>query len=437
MVKVTLDGTSIDHLVLDEDITVRVGRTDILHRGEPGAASLILYLDQWVDVGYKSLIEITEGNGGAGYGSGPYGAGPYGTGDSGGLRFSGRVTDTPTTWWEEHPDDPDRFMLGMRLQCVGPLGGWGRRRVGDEPWPAEPVADRAARIATLVGQPLIVQGGAPYVIARDVDSQPAIDLLEELAVDCSGWLFDHAGNTYLQSLEVRRIYDPQERWDDQATTWNGWEGTWDQQTGTAGTAAVTIRPNPDAVLFAPPLEVTSDLANHVRVYYGTEDEVTSEQPYIEFEDAGSLALYGPEDVRITTRLEDLAEAQLRAQLTLERGAWPQWHLPRVELDWAALDPAVAVQLSAALPGTMVEVTHLPEPGPFQTFTGCIEGWTDQWSWDDAAGAVLRTTTLHLSDTRWSFAVLTWDGFVPDTLTWDAIDCTWDQMLTAEDLEAAA
>lgn len=426
---VTLDGTNIDHLVLDEDITVRVGREDILHHGEPGSASLVLYLDEWVEVGYKSLIVVTDGP--TGYGSGPYGSGPYGTG--GAIRFSGRVTDTPRTWWEEHPDDPDRFMLGMRLQCVGPLGGWGRQRIGDEPWPAEPVAERAARIAALVGQPLVVQGGAPVVIARDVDSQPAIDLLEGLATDCAGWLFDHAGRTYLQSLEVRRLFDPQEHWEDQTTTWAGWVGTWDEQTEYTNAAPVTIRPNPDAVLFAPPLESTSTLANRVRVYYGPED-VEGQQAYTEFEDPGSVALYGPEDVRIVTRLESVADAELRAHLTLERGAWPQWHLPRVVLDWQALDPTTAEQLSAALPGTLVEITHLPPPGPFQTFTGCIEGWTDQWSWDDAAEAVLRTTTLHLSDVRWSFAVLTWDGIVPDTLTWDAIDAKWDQMLTAEDLE---
>ena len=412
MVSVTLDGTNIDHLVLDEDITVRVGRADILDHGEPSSASLMLYLSAWVPVGYKSLIVIT---------------------DDGAVRFSGRVTDTPRTAWEEHPDYPDRLMLLMRIQCVGPLGSWGRERIGDEPWPQESIADRAARIAGIVGQPLIVQGGAPVVIARDVDSRPAIDLLEELATDSSGWLFDHAGSTYLQSLEVRRLTDPQERWVDQSTSWSMWEGTWDGQTDPAGTAAVTIHLPPDAVLFAPPVEVASRIANRVRVRYGPMDDLGA-QSEVSAQDSASIAQYGQEDAGITTRLASAGDAGLRAALTLERGAWPRWHLPRVELDWAALDSTTAGQLSDALPGMLVEVTQLPQPGPFQMFTGCLEGWVDQWSWDDHAEAVLRTTTLHLSDMRWSFAVLTWSGITPDTLTWAAVDNTWDELITADDLE---
>jgi hypothetical protein len=413
MVSVTLDGTNIDHLVLDEDITVRVGRTDVLERGQPGSASLMLYLSQWVDVAYKSRVVISDG----------------------GVRFSGRVTDIPRTSWEEHPDDPDLWMMLMRLQCAGPLASWGRQRVGDEPWPAETVAERAARVAALVDQSLVVHGGEPVVIARDVDSQPAINLLEDLATDCAGYLFDHAGNTYLQSLESRRLGDPQERWDDQLTTWDGWVGTWDEQTGTSPAAPDLISLPPDAVLFAPPLEQTSRIANRVHVRYGPEDEFGM-QVEVSAEDSDSIAVYGPEDVEIATRLQDAGDAALRAALTLERAAYPQWHLPRVEVMWEALDSGIRAALDAMLPGQMVEVTMLPQPGPFTAFQGCVEGWTDQWSWDDSAEAVLRTTTLHLSDLRWSFAVLTWDGFLPDTLTWDAIDCTWDQMLTADDLEAA-
>lgn len=417
MVSVTLDGANVDHLVLDEDITVRVGRTGVLSRGEPGSASLVLWLQEWVPIGYKSEVVITDG---------------------GAVRFAGRVTDTPRTTWEEHPDDPDRLMLVLRIQCAGPLAGWGRQRIGDEPWPAEPVADRAARIAGLVGQPLVVQGGsAVRVIGRDVDAQPGIVLLEELATDCAGWLFDHAGGTYLQSLEVRRVGDPQERWMDQTTTWDGWDGTWEDQAETSANWPLgpTIHLPSEAVLFAPQMEITSQLANRVRVAWGPMDEY-GEQPVAVVVDEASIAEFGQEDVSIATRLEEAGDAQLRAQLTLERAAWPQWHLPRVEIMWEALDPATRGLLEAMMPGQVVEVGDLPQPAPFGVFQGCVEGWTDQWSWDDTAEAVLRTTTLHLSDLRWSFAVLTWAGIVPDDLTWADIDCTWDQMLTADDLEAA-
>lgn len=412
---VALDGRAIDDLVLAEEVEVRVGRRGVLDEGEPGSASLTLYLGEWLDVSVGARVVIS---------------------DNGVVRFDGVVTDSPAARWEEHPADPEGWMLVLRVMCAGPLARWGRDRVGDEPWPAETVAERAARIAALVGAQLTVQGGGGLrVVGRDVDSQPASLLLDELATDCAGWLYDHQGTTYLQSLDIRRQGDPQETWDDQTTTWDAWDGTWDEQTETSPTWQQPVPLPPGAVLFAPSWQQNSTFANDVRVFYGPLDEQGG-QASVQASDQQSIERFGRSAVQVRTRLESSAEAQLRAALTIERAAWPRWHLPSVQVAWELLDGPTATVLDAMLPGVRCQVTAMPQPGPAQTFDGCVEGWVERWAYDEAADDVLRTTTLHLSDVRWSFAVLTWDGIVPDDLPWDGIDATWDELITADDLQEA-
>jgi hypothetical protein len=417
MVSVALDWATIDHLVLDERIEVRVGRTSVLTDGEPSSCSLTLWLAEWVDVGYGSALQVSDG---------------------GTVRFAGRVTDIPSTWWEQDP--AGTWMLGVRLMAAGPLARWGRQTIGDQPWPQESVAARAARIASLVGAPLVVQGGSTVqVTARDVDAQPAIDVLEDLASDAAGWLFDWAGTTYLQALDARRAGDPSERWDDQTLTWDSFPDgeSWEQQTQTSSGKATTVVLPPGVVLWAPPLQLSSQIANQARVAWGVPDPGTGEQAVAVATDQASIDVHGISTADVDTRLAFLADAEQRAQLVLERAAEPQWHLPQVDIGWELLDPATAAAVDGLVPGRIVQVAGLPQPGPFAAFDGCVEGWQETWAGDSDSGGMVRTVTLHLSDVRWSFAVLTWDGIVPDSTAWDGVDAPWDQIITADNLREAA
>ena len=410
MVTVTRNGENIDDVVIDQDIVVRVGRRAVLSSGQPTSLALVLYLDAPIDIKRSDLIEVHDD----------------------GLRFSGRISDIPRTWWEDHPDNPDAWMWCVRVQAVGPLAYWGLDWIGDEPWPAETVADRAARIASTVGLPLQVQGGGSLrVIARDVDHRQAIDILDELATDAAGWLYDFAGRTYIQALDYRR-QPPGALWQDQTGTWNDFpddEGWDDSQQPSM------IPLPPDAVGWTPEWLQTSSIANKVRVRYGPTDEVSGDQAFVEMSDAASIAVHKQHEVSIATRLESSADALLRAGLTLERAANPRWELDDVDVFWEALDPATATALAAALPGQRVQVTALPEPGPATAFEGCIEGWDERWDRGDD-GSMLRTLTLHLSDLRSSFAVLTWDQVTPTTLTWDATTAVWDDVISSGDLVAS-
>jgi hypothetical protein len=416
MVSIALRGADISgHVLADPGVSVQVGREQVTDTGDPGSCSFVLAAPDWLAIGYTDPVTVTD--------------------DDGRVRFAGWVSDLAAAHIDD-PAVPGGLLSHVRVTCVGPLARWGRDRIGDEPWPQETVAERAARIAALVGQELVVQGGRDLqVIGRDVDSQPAIDVLADLAESVGGFLYDHAGTTYLQAIDVRRIPDPQERWDDQTTTWDGWDGSWDKQTGSSAAYPRSIALGPEVVLWEPAPKQTSRIANHVTVLYAGGGGQDPEQ--VTAQDDASIALHGRQTAKVDTSLADQADAQMRAALVLERAAYPQWHLDKVAVAWERLDPATAAAFEDAFPGIRCQVSGLPQPGPFQSFDGCIEGWTEVWAWDDDARQVLRTSTLHLSDVRWSFAVLTWDGIVPDDLPWDGIDCSWDQMLTADDLQEAA
>jgi len=108
------------------------------------------------------------------------------------LVFSGRISDLAATV-------DDDGTARVQVTAVDQLADLANRNVGDEPWVAEPLSTRAQRIVTLSGagvsltidQPL----GALIVTRRDVDSQPAAGLLQELAAGVDGVLWSATHQT--------------------------------------------------------------------------------------------------------------------------------------------------------------------------------------------------------------------------------------------------
>jgi hypothetical protein len=104
-----------------------------------------------------------------------------------GMVFSGRVTDM-----EARYDDVDRATL-VDVTAADQRAELGNRDVGDQPWLAEALGSRFARIVTASGQPIesrVSDTAAAYQVSwRDVDRQPAITLLSELATTADGVLW--------------------------------------------------------------------------------------------------------------------------------------------------------------------------------------------------------------------------------------------------------
>lgn len=112
---------------------------------------------------------------------------PAGSSTRGVLVFSGRVTDLSASW------DSSAGGVIAEVTCLGFTADLDNRLVGDEPWPVESVETRAQRILSLAGLPITIDIDSPIdetlISWRDVDSQGATGLLQELAVSVDGVLW--------------------------------------------------------------------------------------------------------------------------------------------------------------------------------------------------------------------------------------------------------
>lgn len=118
-----------------------------------------------------------------------------------GMVFSGRITDMVAQF--------DDTAGGTLVEVTGAdqRAELGNRDVGDEPWVMESLGTRFTRIVTASGQPIqsrVSPTAAAYQVSwRDVDRQPAITLLSELATSADGvlWAATHPTTGPYLSLE--------------------------------------------------------------------------------------------------------------------------------------------------------------------------------------------------------------------------------------------
>lgn len=390
------------------DVRIMLGRTRVTDPGLPSSCKLLLHTDAPTEINVYDTLQIVD----------PV----YGP------RFTGRISDVELT----HIVTGGVRVASVSLQAVGILAGWGRHRIGDTPWPQETVAERAARIAALVGEPLLVQGGDTLaVIPRDIDSQPAVDVLADLADGTGGWLFDTpAGVTVLQAVDARRIGNQVMRWDDQTTDWLGMEGSWLDQSDYSPAFPRPIEPAPDTVIMEPRWIYNAALVNQVTIGYGV--PINNEQSTVYAEHTESVAAFHASAINIGTPLALAGDAALRAALILERAAIPQWHLTDVTIDLLHIADADAGPYRDLLPGIRCDILGMPGPVPSTAFNGVVEGWQETYIADGAT--ISHTLTLALSDARWSYALLSWDGIPPETV-WVDIDNAWREITNVDDLMA--
>ena len=111
---------------------------------------------------------------------------PAGGAGKAALVFSGRVTDVESAW-----DGAEAVEVTVIAQDW--TAELANRYVGDQPWLLESLGVRAQRIVTLSQQPIALTVDATpaalQVTWRDVDSQPATDLLQQLARSAGGVLW--------------------------------------------------------------------------------------------------------------------------------------------------------------------------------------------------------------------------------------------------------
>lgn len=265
------------------------------------------------------------------------------------IRFTGTITDLGFGWDDAGPSTPDHGVA--QILAVSGLADLGRRVVGDAPFPQELDGARVSRVMAAAGvtlNPAYSDPGTVQIIARDVDSQPALDVSQATAQSAAGIVWaTRTGDIRYADAEHRR--------------------------GTP--AALTL----DAcnVLVTPTWRRTLEgMTNEVSIGYGVKPE-TGDQPRYVATQPSSIARYGRYGYTTTTELAALADATALGQLLLARNGEPVWIMANLPVDVAGLDSARTDALLELDMHSLLSLTGLPAIGAAPTSANLwVEGWQE-------------------------------------------------------------
>jgi hypothetical protein len=264
-------------------------------------------------------------------------------------RFTGRITDLSLGWDDAGADTPDAGI--GQMVAVGILADLGRRVVGDAPWPQELDGARVSRVMTAAGitlDPAYSDPGTVQILARDVDSQPALDVARDAAESASGVVWEtRAGEVRYADAVHRKGIRP----------------------------ALTV--DACVILVTPSWRRTLEgLVNEVSIGYGVAAE-GADQPRYTATNPTSQARYGRFGYTATTSLAALADAQALGQLLLVRNGSPVWVMAALPIDVPSLTPAQYDALLSLDMHALVTLTGLPAIGTAPTVANLwVEGWKE-------------------------------------------------------------
>jgi hypothetical protein len=407
---IRVNGTALNLADVAYAVTVSHGRNDVTASPEPGLAQLDLLItgDAAIPVTLGDTLEVDA----------------YNT-----TRFTGTVSDMAL----EHmpPVGENSPMTRLTITGIGPLARLGRLYAGAAGFPAEDLDVRVAAILDTTGLTYIAETDPDIALnAYDPNYDTVSSLLAELCEWTGATVYDMPDGSIRFESYTRRGYDYSTAiWSDYLTeTWPDLLGTWANQTSPGSAAPTPVALPADGVVWEPTWQTTANtILNDVTVTYGTADPQLTQQ----VTDTASIALFDRRAVELTTGLANDYDATRRAQLVITSQAAERWQLGQVTV---LLDQLTAGQRTSVLglrEGARVLLTNLPEPNPQNTdqFVGVVEGWTDQY----VDG--FHTTTISLSDPRYSYAVISW-GEAPATATWGGVSVTktWADIILPADLE---
>lgn len=301
------------------------------------------------------------------------------------YRFVGTLTDLAV----QPENDLDGPSL-VTLTGVSARARLGRTYVGDAPWPAELDGARAGRILALVPDlPALgtVDPGTVTVLARDIDRQPALGLLDALAFTAGAQLAERRDGRF-------EWHDASHRRDTVPIT-------------TLDTTAI-VKPATASKSFA-------GLVNDLTVTYGVGGSGT-----VTVTDTDSIAQYGPLAASVSTALADADDALSFASQSVARLARPEYEFQALTVDLLpTVEVAQVPELLAIEQASLLALTGFPATGPFHAAQLWVEGWTetvarDRWSMSlDVVGYGRGVPALRWADVD---PVLIW-GDVDPALTW--------------------
>lgn len=314
------------------------------------------------------------------------------------VRFTGRITDIALGWDDAGPNTPD--MGTGQLVAVGILADLGRRVVGDSPFPQQLDGARVTAVMAAAGitlDPAFSDPGTVQIIARDIDSQPALDVAQGTAQSASGvvWQTRDGLVRYADAMHRR------------------------------GTPSSLILDACDVLVTPTWRRTLEGLVNEVSIGFGVAPE-GGEQPRYVADNTESRTRFGRYGYTTTTELAALADAQALGQMLLVRNATPVWILAALPVDTKGLDQPRYDALCGLDMHSLVTLTGLPAIGTAPTTAHLwVEGWKETLTWGEheielVVSGYCRTAPAP----RWNDVdpAFTWDTIQPATITWDGITC---------------
>jgi hypothetical protein len=251
------------------------------------------------------------------------------------LVFAGRITDVTAGW------DASIGCVLCNVTAVDFTADLANRYVGDVPWPAQTVTARFGRIMTAAGAAVgyrIDPALAGQVMSwMDVDNQPALGLLQDVATSVDGvlWAAMHSG-----ASPVLYLSDPAQ------------QSALYRLTIVGGVVQIVATAAADNVIDLDSCDVlrdpvtfvqsASDVTTRVAVSWlaqtvdDTGNPATSDQS-VELVDAAAEPAFGVRRVAVTTLQTTQAAAMKIATRILGRLRRHSWRLTRLVYDTSAVD----------------------------------------------------------------------------------------------------
>jgi hypothetical protein len=356
---------------------------------------------------------------------------PGSSGGRGVLVFSGRITDLSAGW------DETWAAPVASIAAAGFTADLENRSVGEEPWVVETVDVRARRILELAGLPITIDIDTSVdeilLTWRDVDSQGATGLLQEIAQSVDGVLWPAVHQTVgaylrLEDPSLRAALMRLELVDGLIVIVAG-----DPSEGFDLSACLVLR---EPVTF---VQTVADVVTRVAVTWliqGVDDDglPTTEDSTVTEIDAAREAELGTRAVSVSTQLIDAGTAGDVASRILSRtgpGIWRAEGLTVDDEDVPAGTPGVALMLDlldgTSRIGAPLRLGQMPAWAPTGGDTGAyLEGGTYRF----VGGRWVLELIVSASSGLGSSAA--WDELDP-SWTWDQ----WDPRITWNDLRGVA
>jgi hypothetical protein len=372
-----LAGGSVDISCVVDEVSIRHGRDDTDTQPEASSCTLELSTREVMppELEIGATITVTTQPGATSF-----------------TRFMGRVTDMAYGWddaGEETPDRPIGQVLATSL-----LSELGRRVVGDVPYAQELDGARVARVMAAAGitlDPLFSDPGTVQILARDIDSQPALAVAQGAAESARGVLWQtRAGEVRYADSEHRR-----------------------------GTTPALELDACDILVTPTWRRTTEGLVNEVSIGYGVAPE-GGEQPRYVNTRADSIARFGRYGLSTTTELAAAGDATAMGSLLLARNGTPVWILGELPVDVKNLGLADTEALLSLDMHSLLALTGMPAVGNAPTSTSLwVEGITERLAWGE------HELSLIVSGYCRTVPAPRWDDVLP-TMTWDTAPGTWDE-----------